>query len=112
MSGERLASASCPTIERPGTTAWAMNPKRFVADRLDGLRPGPALCHHGATEGGAVDEAAERCLHDSLDAWADRQPDVEFAVHGSRRRTYRQARATPYQLARAFVSAGGSGGDP
>ena len=41
-----------------------------------------------------MSEAAER-LHDFLDLWAERQPDVEFAVQGTRRLTYREAqRAT------------------
>ena len=51
-------------------------------------------------------DAAERCLHDVLDAWAERQPDVEFAVHGVRRLTYREARAATLRIANALVGAG------
>jgi non-ribosomal peptide synthetase component E (peptide arylation enzyme) len=56
-------------------------------------------------------EAAERCLHDFLDVWADRQPDVEFAVHGARRLSYREAQAATIRLANALVSAGLRPGD-
>ena len=58
-----------------------------------------------------MSELAERCLHDFLDAWAELQPDVELAVHGARRLTYREARAATYQLANALVSAGLRPGD-
>jgi non-ribosomal peptide synthetase component F len=56
-------------------------------------------------------EADARCLHDFLDVWAERQPDVEFAVHGARCLTYRQARPVTNRLANAFVSAGLRPGD-
>src|SRR5215212_5231598 len=59
----------------------------------------------------AVDEAAARCLHDFLDVWAERHPDVEFAVHGSRRLTYREAQAATELLANALLSAGLRPGD-
>ena len=58
-----------------------------------------------------MSEAAERCLHDVLDVWAERQPDVELAVHGARRLTYREARATTHRLANALVAAGLRPGD-
>src|SRR5829696_4166547 len=52
-----------------------------------------------------VGESAER-LHDFLDFWAERQPDAEFAVQGSRRLTYRQAQHLTVRLADAFMGAG------
>ena len=58
-----------------------------------------------------MDEATARCLHDFLDVWAKRQPDAEFAVHGSRRLTYRQAQIASYRLANALVGAGLRPGD-
>jgi acyl-CoA synthetase (AMP-forming)/AMP-acid ligase II len=58
-----------------------------------------------------VTEADARCLHDFLDVWAERQPDVDFAVHGSQCLTYRQARLVMNHLANAFVSAGLRPGD-
>jgi acyl-CoA synthetase (AMP-forming)/AMP-acid ligase II len=58
-----------------------------------------------------VGEAAEQCLHDFLDVWADRQPDAEFAVHGARRLTYREAQAATIRLANAIVGAGLRPGD-
>ena len=57
-----------------------------------------------------VGEAAER-FHDFLDLWAERQPDVEFAVQGARRITYREAQAATCRLADAFVGAGLQRGD-
>ena len=59
----------------------------------------------------AVDVAAAQCLHDFLDVWAERRPDVEFAVHGSRRLSYREAQATTNRLASALVSVGLRPGD-
>jgi acyl-CoA synthetase (AMP-forming)/AMP-acid ligase II len=58
-----------------------------------------------------VGEAAEWLLHDLLDVRAEQQPDVEFAVHGSRRLAYRQAQVTTYRLANAFLRAGLRPGD-
>jgi acyl-CoA synthetase (AMP-forming)/AMP-acid ligase II len=58
-----------------------------------------------------VDDGVERCLHDFLDAWAERQPDVEFAVHGARRLTYREAQAATNLLANALVASGLGPGD-
>ena len=50
-------------------------------------------------------------LHDFLDYWARRQPDAEFALHGDRRLTYRQARAAVHRLAAALSRAGLHRGD-
>jgi acyl-CoA synthetase (AMP-forming)/AMP-acid ligase II len=57
-----------------------------------------------------VSKAAER-LHDFLDLWAERQPDVEFAVQGARRLTYREAQRATVRLAEAFLGAGLQPGD-
>jgi acyl-CoA synthetase (AMP-forming)/AMP-acid ligase II len=58
-----------------------------------------------------VGEVGARCLHDFLDVWADRQPDVEFAVHGMRRLAYREAQVATNRLANALVAAGLRPGD-
>src|SRR3989304_1012655 len=50
-------------------------------------------------------------LHDYLDYQAREHPDEEFAVHGDRRLTYREALAETNRLANAFVSAGLQVGD-
>jgi non-ribosomal peptide synthetase component F len=52
-----------------------------------------------------VTEADARCLHDFLDVWAERQPDVDFAVHGSQCLTYRQARLVMNHLSEEQIDA-------
>jgi acyl-CoA synthetase (AMP-forming)/AMP-acid ligase II len=50
-------------------------------------------------------------LHDFLDYRAREQGDAPFAIHGSRRITYREAQVESNRLANAFVSAGVRFGD-
>jgi acyl-CoA synthetase (AMP-forming)/AMP-acid ligase II len=50
-------------------------------------------------------------LHDYLDFYAREQPDVEFAVFGDRRVTYREADVEVNRLANAFASSGLQIGD-
>jgi acyl-CoA synthetase (AMP-forming)/AMP-acid ligase II len=50
-------------------------------------------------------------LHDFLDYWAGRQPEVEFAVHGDRRLTYGQAHRAANRLANALIGSGLEPGD-
>ena len=45
-------------------------------------------------------------LHDFLDYQARERPDAEFAVDGSRRISYGQARRETDRIAAAFVGAG------
>lgn len=50
-------------------------------------------------------------LHDFLDYRAREQGEVEFAIHGDRRITYRQAQREVHRLANALVSCGFQPGD-
>jgi acyl-CoA synthetase (AMP-forming)/AMP-acid ligase II len=50
-------------------------------------------------------------VHDYLDYHAREHPDVDFAVQGERRLTYREAAAEANRVANAFVSAGLRAGD-
>jgi fatty-acyl-CoA synthase len=50
-------------------------------------------------------------LHDFLDYWARERPDAEFAQHGERRLTYRQAQTAAQRLAAALTGAGLRRGD-
>jgi acyl-CoA synthetase (AMP-forming)/AMP-acid ligase II len=56
-------------------------------------------------------EAKRMRLHDFLDHWADARPGSEFAVHGERRLTYREALSAVNRIANAFVAAGLRVGD-
>src|SRR5262245_14032596 len=50
-------------------------------------------------------------LHDFLDYWSDRQPEVAFAAQGERRLSYGEARRAVHRLAWAFVRDGLQLGD-
>src|SRR5512145_205383 len=50
-------------------------------------------------------------LHDFLDYRAREQGGAEFAIHGDRRITYRQAQVEVHRLANALVSCGFQPGD-